>query len=160
MVHLEKVTSKNVWKLTKLRVSPEQDDFVASNAQSLIEAYLSLSVGGYAFPFGIFDDETPVGFLMIGYGVDETYENPPQAAYGSYSIWRLMIDAQYQGRGYGRQALALALDFIRTFPCGAAETCYLSYEPENVGAKRLYRSFGFTENGETDEDEVVAVLKL
>ena len=44
------------------------------------------------FPFGIFEDEIPVGFLMVGYDVDESFDNPPQIAYGNYSIWRLMID--------------------------------------------------------------------
>ena len=33
-------------------------------------------------------------------------------------------------------------------------------EPENEVAKKLYRSFGFEENGEMDGDEIVAVLKL
>ena len=160
MVRLEKINGKNVWKLCRLRVREDQEDFVARNDQSIIEAYVAITGGGHAFPFGIYDGETPVGFLMIGYDVDESYEAPPRIAYGNYSIWRLMIDEKYQHEGYGRQAMQLALDFIRTFPCGPAEYCYLSYEPENTVAKALYASFGFRENGETDGDETVAVLKL
>ena len=71
-----------------------------------------------------------------------------------------MIDKRYQNRGYGREAIRLALEFIRSWPCGKAEYCELSYEPENEVAKRLYQSFGFEENGEKDGDEVIAVLKL
>lgn len=71
-----------------------------------------------------------------------------------------MIDEKFQNKGYGRTAMELALDFIRTFPCGKAEYCYLSYEPENEIAKKLYAQYGFTENGEMDDEEVVAVLKL
>jgi hypothetical protein len=56
--------------------------------------------------------------------------------------------------------MELALDFIRTFPCGKAEYCYLSYEPENEIAKKWYAKYGFIENGEMDDEEVVAVLKL
>ena len=160
MLTLKKITSKNVWKILKLRVRDDQDDFVASNTQSIIEAYLSVTSGGHALPFGIYEDDTPVGFLMIGYDVDETYDNPPKIAYGNYSIWRLMIDKNHQHKGYGRKAIALALDFIRTLPCGPAEYCYLSYEKENTNAAALYHSFGFEENGEMDEDEIVAVLKL
>ena len=59
-----------------------------------------------------------------------------------------------------RARFAAALDYIRTFPCGSAEYCWLSYEPENKAAKALYNSFGFVENGETDGEEIVAVLKL
>ena len=160
MVRIEKINAKNVWDILKLHVSKEQEPFVAPNGLSLIEAYIAIIGNGHAFPFGVFEDEVPVGFVMVGYDVDESFENPPQIAYGNYSIWRLMIDEKYQRRGYGRQALRLALEFVRTFPCGKAEYCYLSYEPENAGAKRLYSEFGFQENGEMDGEEIVAVLKL
>ena len=56
--------------------------------------------------------------------------------------------------------MELALDFIQTFPCGKAEYCWLSYEPENTVAKELYASFGFKENGDMDGEEIIAVLKL
>lgn len=160
MVRLEKINHQNVWEVLKLHVNKEQEDFVAPNDLSIIEAYISINENGHAFPFAIMDDDTPVGFLMIGYDVDDSYENPPKIAYNNYSIWRLMIDEQYQKNGYGKKALQLALDFVRTFPCGSAEYCYLSYEPENTIAKSLYNSFGFVENGEMDDEEVVAVLKL
>ena len=78
----------------------------------------------------------------------------------NYEIWRFMIDKRFQGRGYGKDALKLALDFIRTWPCGKADLCWISYEPENEIAKKLYSSFGFVETGEMDGDEIVAVLKL
>ena len=54
----------------------------------------------------------------------------------------------------------LALDFIRTLPCGKAEYCWLSYEPENEIARQLYRSFGFVETGDMDGEELIAVLRL
>ena len=160
MLKLTPVTRSNVWQLLKLRVHDEQRDYVASNTESLVEAYLALSSGGHAWPFGIYDDDTPVGFLMIGYGADEEWENPPAYAREGYTLWRLMIDRQYQGHGYGRAAIGLALDFIRTFPCGPSETCYLSYEPDNVRARVLYLSMGFAETGDMDGDEAVAVLYL
>lgn len=160
MIRLEKVSTKNVWKIISLHVGEDQESFVAPNNLSLIEAYLSLSENGHVFPFGIYENETPVGFLMIGYDVDASYENPPRIAHGNYNLWRLMIDEKYQNRGYGKEAIRLALDFIKSFPCGKAEYCYLSYEPDNIKAKKLYSKFGFSENGETDEDEIIAVLKL
>ena len=161
MLHLEKVTGKNVWDLLELRVRPDQKDFVADNAISLAEAWAALADGGFAFPFGIYDDSIPVGFLMIGYGAkQEEWPGAPKVNAGNYSLWRLMIDERCQGRGYGRQAVQLALDFVKTFPCGPAEYCWLSYGPENTVAAKLYHSFGFRENGEKDGDEIAAVLKL
>ena len=160
MIRLEKVNGQNAWDLIKLRVGEDQRAFVAPNDVSLIEAYLAFAGGAYAFPFGIYDGETPVGFLMIGFGAEEAWENPPEIARQNYSLWRLMIDERCQRRGYGREAIGLALDFVRTFPCGPAEYCWLSYEPQNAVARELYRSFGFRENGEMDGDEIIAVLKL
>ena len=87
-------------------------------------------------------------------------EDEPESARDSYCIWRLMIDARFQGQGLGRKAMEAALSYIRTWPCGPAKRCWLSYEPENIVAAGLYSSFGFVENGERDGDEVVAVLKL
>ena len=71
-----------------------------------------------------------------------------------------MIDQKYQKRGFGKKAITLGLDFVRSFPCGKAKYCWLSYEPENVVARHLYSSFRFTETGDMDGDEIIAVLEL
>lgn len=160
MLRLEKVTGKNVWSILKLSVSQEQESFVAPNDVSIIEAYTAITGNGYAFPFGIYEGETPVGFLMIGFDADDCWEDAPSIARGNYNLWRLMIDKNYQNKGYGKEAVRLALEFIKTFPCGKADFCWLSYEPENEIASRLYHSFGFAETGEMDGDEIIAVLKL
>lgn len=160
MIRIEKVTGKNVWDILRLSVKDEQKSFVADNHISIIEAYTSITGGGHAFSFGIYDDKIAVGFLMVGYDTDDYWENPPKIAKNNYNLWRLMIDKKYQHKGYGKTAVRLALDFIKTMPCGKAEYCWLSYEPENTVAKELYHSFGFAETGEMDEEEVIAVLKL
>ena len=160
MLRLEKITGKNVWSILKLRVSEDQESFVAPNDISIIEAYTAITGNGYAFPFGIYEGETPVGFLMIGFDADDCWEDAPSIARGNYNLWRLMIDKNYQKKGYGKEAVRLALEFIKTFPCGKADFCWLSYEPENEIASRLYHSFGFVETGEMDGDEIIAVLKL
>ena len=159
MLRLEKVTGKNVWSILKLSVSQEQESFVAPNDVSIIEAYTAITENGYAFPFGIYEDDIPVGFLMVGFDADDYWEDAPSIARGNYNLWRLMIDKNYQ-KGYGKEAVRLALEFIKTFPCGKADFCWLSYEPENEIASRLYHSFGFVETGEMDGDEIIAVLKL
>lgn len=74
-----------------------------------------------------------------------------------------MIDKKHQKRGYGKEALKCAIDSIKTFPCGPAEDCAPSCEPENEAAKNLYSSLGFVEFDPKffeEEDEVSAVLEL
>lgn len=165
MIHLEKITPKNYWDIVCLKVSRDQKSFVASNKDSIVEAYAAIESDCTAFPFGILDGDKPVGFLMIGFNVAALYEfdedtEAPEVYKNNYTIWRFMIDKRYQKRGYGREALQLAVDFIRTWPCGKAESCAVSWEPDNKTAAKLYHSFGFVENGEMEGDEIVAVLSL
>ena len=164
-MELRKIDRTNIWKIVKLSVEKEQEDFVATNTESILEAYADFQAEGRGFesrlplPFGLYEEGVPVGFVMFGYGTIGD-EDEPSVAENNYCLWRFMIDREYQHRGLGKKALAAALDYIRTFPCGSAEYCWLSYEPENKAAKALYNSFGFVENGETDGEEIVAVLKL
>ena len=162
MVHLEKVTCKNEVDVINLNIFESQYPFVADNAESLADAYIAVtSDSAYAYPFAIYNDDTLVGFLKLGYNEAALYgQDAPASLKNNYSLWRLMIDKRYQKKGFGREAIRLALEFVRTWPHGKAEACVTSYNPENEVAKKLYASFGFTENGETDEDEIVAVLKL
>ena len=160
MLRLERINGRNVWDILELKVSEEQKAFVAGNDVSIIEAYTSITGNGQVFPFGIYEGAVPVGFLMVGFGADDCWDDAPAIAQNNYDLRRLMIDAKFQGRGYGKEALMLALEFIRTFLCGKAEFCWLSYEPDNKVARDLYRSFGFVETGEKDGKEVIAVLKL
>ena len=102
MIRLEKINGKNVWDILKLNIREDQKGFVASNNTSIIEAYIALSNNGQAFPFGIYDDDTPVGFCMIGYGADDDWEDAPSIAKDNYDIWRFMIDEHCQGKGYGK----------------------------------------------------------
>ncbi|MFD1060491.1 hypothetical protein ACFQ1H_00525 [Scardovia wiggsiae] len=74
MLRLEKVNGKNVWDIIRLEVSDDQKSFVAANDISIIEAYTALTGNGYAFPFDIYEDDVPVGFLMIGFDADDYWE--------------------------------------------------------------------------------------
>ena len=172
-IHLEKVDWDNYEKVLKLRVTKEQENFVASNDYSLIHAFLALSDGDPVYAFAIYKGKTVIGFIQIGYDDDwtgEEYEEWLQSdEYKSYVgkhyyfIWRFMIDKKYQRNGYGREAFKQALDFIKTEPSGKAEYITLSYEPSNELGRKLYGSFGFKEVFREylhDDDEVSAMLKI
>lgn len=158
-LRLVKVNTQNFWALMDLRVSKEQENFVASNAVSLAQAYDTAADGRFVQCFGICDGEIPVGFAMIGHDSEE-YEEMPEVYRHSYCLWRFMIDQRYQKHGYGRDALKLLLDYVRSFPDGEEALWSTSWEPENKVAAKLYHDFGFAENGEKDGDEIVGVLKL
>ena len=172
-IHLEKISWDNYQKVLKLRVSKEQENFVASNKASLIHAFIESSSGTPVYAFAIMNGKTVVGFIQIMYGTDWTgyeredwltsdlykkYEGKPY-----YDIWRFMVDKKYQHRGYGREAFKQALDFIKSFPNGKADYVLLSYDPSNEKGRELYASFGFEEVFNDylhDDDEITAMLKL
>lgn len=144
MVTLQKITQENFFPVLKLDVHEGQKSFVASNVMSLAQAWLHPEI---ARPFAIYADESPVGFFMA------SVEEKPEG--NEYGIWRLMIDKGQQGKGYGRAALRLAVDYL--VGLGAKEIS-LSYEPENANAAALYASEGFVLTGEVDDGEVIAKL--
>ena len=137
----------------------DQKDFVAENLQSLAEAYATRNEGNNALPLAVYNDAELIGFVMIGKGTVGN-ENESELIRENYSLWRLMIDKNYQGRGFGRQTLDAVMALIRTFPFGEAKKVWLSYEPENTRARDIYRKYGFVENGDMCGNEIVAVYEL
>ena len=162
MVHLEELDKYNVWDIMELSVKKEQEGFLASNVWSLVHAYVGNKTNGAVYPFGIYDDDTPVGFLMIAFDYGEVCDDKdaPEISQNNYFLWRLMIDEDYQGKGYGREAVKLGLDYIKTFPHGKAEYCWICYDRENTVARKLYRSFGFEEIKEYEDGNIDAILKI
>lgn len=59
----------NLDALIDLEPFESQQRFVADNIFSIAEACANITNGRYAQPFGIYDGDTPVGFLMIGYDI-------------------------------------------------------------------------------------------
>ena len=161
MVHLEELNKYNVWDVIELTVKKEQESFIAGNEWSLVHAYVGNKTEGAVYPFGIFDDDKAVGFLMIAYDYGEVCNDPdaPEISKNNYFLWRLMIDQEEQGKGYGKKAVELALEFVKTFPHGKADYCWLCYDKNNEVARKLYLSMGFQEIGEQDDD-INAVIRL
>lgn len=132
MIHLELVTKENLDDVLGLGVREDQMGFVSPNAESLAQAYVYAKT---AWPFAVYDDETMVGFIMMGYYEAKHY----------YTLWKYMIDQRYQNKGYGRKALELGLAFIKEkfHP----EEIYTGVAPGNSVAKGLYESVGFVDTG-------------
>jgi diamine N-acetyltransferase len=154
MPEIRPVTKDNWEELIELKVRDDQKHFVAANVKSIAEAqfgYDEPGDGHWDFhPFGIYDGDAPVGFLMYGFN----FRYPKHQAF----IVRLMVDEKFQGKGYGRFGMEKMLEIFRADERIVAVG--ISYEPENHGARKLYADLGFAETGEWVEREVIAELKL
>ncbi|MCI9263171.1 MAG: GNAT family N-acetyltransferase [Oscillospiraceae bacterium] len=146
-IALQKVDESNFIPCFNLELNDWQEEFVSHPIRSLAQAYVYYS---QCTPFAVFSGGEVVGYLMVIYDYDEE----------TYNIWHLMIDRRRQGKGFGRAAMELALEYIRTKPFGASDRVLLTVSPENTAACALYRSLGFTQTGRSDEDEVELGLTL
>lgn len=143
---LREVTQENWQQCIKLAPHENQREFVAPNVFSLAESKFYPSL----VPLAIYDGDLMVGFLMWGTDSDEPS--------GDYWIVRLMVDQQYQGKGYGRASMVQILDELKVRP--DCKTIKISYHPDNVAADRLYASLGFVKTGEILDGELVARLAV
>ena len=138
------VNGENWFAVTQLRVRQDQQDFVMDNSFSLAQAAYMPRL----YPVAVLCDGAPVGFALYGWDAD----------YPGWSVYRLMVDAKWQGRGIGRRALAQVIDRVRQQP--DAPCLYISAEPENAAALKLYESMGFALTGEIIEGEVALKMEF
>jgi diamine N-acetyltransferase len=140
----KEVDRSNWEECTELCVKEEQNDFVAANWYSILQAKFESD----CFPFCIYDDDIMVGFIM--------YDSDPDTK--RLEMSRLMIDIKFQGKGYGKTAVLKLLNLVKE-KYGHVKF-YTSFEPNNKIAQKLYESVGFNKTGEIMWDEEVMMIQL
>lgn len=145
-VTLCEVTEDTVIQICKLSdtLTPSQQKTVAPNAISIAQAHFS----DKAWFRAIYADDEPVGFIML-------YDDPNKP---EYYLWRLMIAGPYQRFGYGKRAIELLCEYVKSRP--NAKELLASYVPIDGGPKGFYEKLGFKPTGEIENDEVVVKLDL
>lgn len=139
MVTLKELNVDNWLEACNLTVSEQQKEFfpipnVYWVGISRYEEHSTL--------FAIMHDDTIVG--LIGFGYDEDgisgFINP------------LMIDEKYQGLGYSKEAMKLAIECLKTEY--KVPEIHIGHRKENTVAAKLYESLGFTIMKESEEEYV------
>jgi histidinol dehydrogenase len=147
-LQVQAVDASNVDALLKLDVAPGQRPLVATVAQSLAQAAYSPA----GRPLGLYDGDTPVGFLLL-YDARQDPDRPAEQLY----VWRLLIDATHQRRGYGRLALEWVAAETRRLGLGSVGLSHTTWEGH---AGPFYERMGFVYTGEVDGVERKMVLTL
>ena len=143
-ISLREINSDTVRPICRLTVSDHQNKFVAPNSISIAQAHFSK----HAWFRAIYADDTPVGFAML-------HDEPEKP---EYFLWRFMIDAQYQGLGFGRQAIELLIEHVKMRP--NATVFLLSVVQEDGGPQQFYEKLGFELTGGFDDGEAIMRLQL
>lgn len=147
MINLKPITEDNFVDAFGLQLAPEQEEYVSHPIRSLAQAYVYRD---QCQPFGIYQDDTMVGYLMVIYD----YDIP------EYDIWHMMIDKDRQGLGYGSEALDRVLEYIKTKPFGTSDKVTLTCNKDNEPAIRLYKRKGFVATGAVYDDEIEMSLLM
>ena len=142
------VDAGNFEAVLKLQVAAGQRQFVAPVERSLAQA--AYEPAGRAL--AMFDGEEAVGMMLL-YDARLNKEKPAEQLY----VWRLMVDARHQKRGYGRLAMAWVVQEAKAW---GVQQVGLSHVDGLGHAGAFYQKLGFTYTGEIDDGEQKMILSL
>lgn len=136
-VRLEEVGEDNWLAVRRLAVGENQRGFLDTAEGILARGYVYRDCR--ARVFAVFQENTPVGLALVR----DLDEEP-----ACYELQQFMVDARFQNRGYGTQALRLLLRLLegeRRYD--GVEVCV---KAENAAALRVYGKLGFSDTGYVD----------
>ncbi len=142
------VDAANLAAVMKLEVAAGQRRFVATVPVSL--AQVAYEPAGRAV--AMFDGDEAVGMMLL-YDARLDKDEPDEQLY----VWRLLVDARHQRRGYGRLAMQWVVDEARRL---GLKSVGLSHVDLPGGPQAFYASLGFSYTGEVDDGELKMVLML
>ena len=147
-VHLSGITPDN-WRIfNSLKVKRGQEKFVASNLTILARAFAFREYNSCVHT--IFYGELPIGMLM-----QRDYKDGGNLV---CVLDQFMIAEQYQGKGFGKNAMQLWLSMIKNEE--KYDSITLCYKDSDETARNLYLDMGFYHTGEVDEDEIIMEYNL
>jgi len=135
----------NNWKeCANLTLNNDQLDFLPSNLYSIAESQF--------YPDTIIkaiynQHDQMIGFIM--YGIETITKK--------WRIFRIMIDRNHQGKGYGRAVMQHVIDKISKN--GDNKEILVAYQANNSVAKKIYADLGFIELN-IENKTAIAELKL
>jgi diamine N-acetyltransferase len=147
------VTDGDKRGVLRLQRGPGQDRYLGSMESHFEDA----AAEPQARPrmWSVHDGDVLVGFVMISDGIPEPIDDD---LIGPYYLWRLLIDAQHQGRGYGSATIDAIADYLATRP--GADVLYTSCVSGDGSPQGFYLRYGFELTGEQKWGEDVLRLDL
>jgi RimJ/RimL family protein N-acetyltransferase len=146
MIQLVYYEEKYKAQLFDFQLPPDQHQFTG-----LPREVLDLSIeDNNRYPIVIINGEEAVGFFVLHQGMDiSPFSTNPQAIL----LRALSINILHQGKGYGKEAMKLVPLFVkRNFP--QVNEIVLAVNERNIGAKKMYDSVGFIDQGEKRMGEI------
>jgi diamine N-acetyltransferase len=149
------LTSADRAAVMGLRLRPGQDRYLNSMEEIFEEA--DREQRAMPRPWAVHDAGTQalVGFAMISDNIPQPIDDD---LVGPYFLWKLLIDAPYQGRGFGAATIDAVVDYLATRP--AADVLYTSCADGPGSPRGFYVRYGFTDTGRMMWGENILALEL
>ncbi len=151
----EIVTLEDRASVMGLRLADGQDEYVTSMAESFEEADSERRAMPRSWAVHDADAGTLAGFVMISDGIPEPMDDD---LVGPYFLWKLLIDASFQRRGYGAATIGAVIEYLRTRP--GADVLFTSCADGPGSPRGFYLRYGFTDTGRVMWGENVLALEL
>lgn len=143
-VILKDVDKSNWDACCDLKLTTKQGGLVAPHMYTIAESEVEPAF----VPLAVYAEDQVVGFAMYGLDPDD----------GKYWIYRLMIDVDHQGHGYGKAALKALVKCLSDLP--DCDEVFAGYKPWNTVAAGLFAELGFEKTGEMLSGEFITRLDL
>lgn len=147
-LRLEELTAQTIVAARNLALKPGQAEFIAPETYEHSEQ--DLDPAG-SWPRVVMDGDHLVGYIMGAFDDDAT-EDFLKAA-----LWRIHVEADAQGSGVGRFAVAALADEARRRGFSQLTVVWASGE---AGPEKFFQSVGFQVVGQTPYGENLGALAL
>ncbi len=147
-LRLVELSAATIVAVNTMSLKPGQEQYLAPTSYAVAGAVVNPTT---AWQRVVLDGDEVVGFVSANFDAEA-----PQEHFRSV-LWRINVDADDQGRGVGRFAVAELLAEARSRGIDHVDVIY---EAGEEGPEAFFRRVGFTPTGETEFGEVVAEIRL
>jgi diamine N-acetyltransferase len=147
-LRLVELSAATIVAVNNMSLKPGQEQYLAPVSYGIAATVVNPKT---TWQRVVVDGDEVVGFVSANFDPEETQEHFRSV------LWRINVDADDQGRGVGRFAVAQLLDEARS---RGMERVNVIYEAGEGGPELFFQRVGFTPVGETEYGEVIAEIRL
>jgi diamine N-acetyltransferase len=147
-LRLVELSASTIVAVNNMSLKPGQEQYLAPVSYGVAATVVNPQT---TWQRVVLDGEEVVGFVSANFDPEETQEHFRSV------LWRINVDADDQGRGVGRFAVAGLLEEARNRGMDHVDVIY---EAGEGGPAAFFERVGFTPVGETEYGEVIAEIRL
>ena len=147
-LRLVELSAATIVAVNNMSLKPGQEQFLAPISYAVAGTVANPAT---AWQRVVLDGDDVVGFVSANFDLEATQD------YFRSVLWRINVDADDQGRGVGRFAVA---KLIEEAQARGMSHVNVIYEAGSGGPEAFFERVGFTPVGETEYGEVIAEIRI